>query len=198
MIFRPAILTMTLAILAQAVPAEAGPVSMVVRGETSAPIGHLQFCNEHPQDCVAYDRPNRIVRLTEKTFARLQTINAAVNQAIVPGTDRQIYGVLEYWTYPTFMGDCEDYVLEKRRELAAAGWPESALLITVVRDEIGDGHAVLTVRTDHGDLILDNKTDQVLLWDETPYRFVKRQSASLPAAWDAIEDSRTMLVGSLR
>ena len=37
------------------------------------------------------------------------------------------------------------------------GWPESKLLITVVRDENNEGHAVLTVRTDEGDFILDNR-----------------------------------------
>jgi predicted transglutaminase-like cysteine proteinase len=39
--------------------------------------------------------------------------------------------------------DCEDYVLLKRRMLMQAGWPREALLVTVVRDKKGDGHAVL-------------------------------------------------------
>jgi len=41
--------------------------------------------------------------------------------------------------------------------LLEAGWPRQALLITVVRDKRGDGHAVLTVTTDRGDFILDNQ-----------------------------------------
>ncbi len=77
-------------------------------------------------------------------------------------------------------GDCEDYVLLKRRMLMQAGWPREALLITVVRDKKGDGHAVLTVKTDKGDFILDNQAENVLLWSETGYRFVKRQSQSDP------------------
>lgn len=196
---RLATLASMVALFAGAVTsAEAGRIAMVVKGESSPPIGHVQFCRDNPKDCASYARPNRIVRLSEASLARLRSVNVGVNEAVVPGTDKQIYGVLEYWTYPGLMGDCEDYVLEKRRMLASYGWPESALLVTVVRDEAGEGHAVLTVRTDRGDLILDNKTDRILLWDETPYRFVKRQSASLPSAWDEIEDSRTMLVGSVK
>ena len=58
---------------------------------------------------------------------------------------------VEKWSYPDDgYGDCEDYVLLKRRLLAARGFPESTLLITVVRDENNEGHAVLTVRTDRG------------------------------------------------
>ena len=53
-------------------------------------------------------------------------------------------------------GDCEDYVLLKRKMLMQAGWPRQALLITVVRDEQGDGHAVLTVKTDKGDIACEH------------------------------------------
>ncbi len=45
-------------------------------------------------------------------------------------------------------GDCEDYALLKRKMLMQAGWPREALLMTVVRDKKGEGHAVLTVKTD--------------------------------------------------
>jgi predicted transglutaminase-like cysteine proteinase len=81
-------------------------------------------------------------------------------------------------------------VLLKRRMLMQAGWPREALLITVVRDKKGDGHAVLTVRTDRGDFILDNQAEDVLLWSETGYRFVKRQSQGNPSHWVALEDAR--------
>jgi predicted transglutaminase-like cysteine proteinase len=101
------------------------------------------------------------------------------------------WGVLERWSYPDDgKGDCEDYVLLKRRMLMQAGWPREALLITVVRDKRGDGHAVLTVKTDKGDFILDNQEEQVLLWSETGYRFVKRQSQSNPNHWVALGDPR--------
>ena len=129
--------------------------------------------------------------------ASVQAVNTAVNTAVLPATDAQIYGVVERWDYPRLAGDCEDYAIEKRRELIDAGWPESALLLTVVRDEVGDGHAVLTVRTNRGDLVLDNKTDDIAVWSATPYRFLKRQSTRDAAAWDQIQDGRDTLVGSV-
>jgi len=99
--------------------------------------------------------------------------------------------VVEKWSYPDDgYGDCEDYVLLKRRLLIAAGWPRSALLITVVRDEKDEGHAVLTVKTDKGELILDNQAEDILPWNQTGYRFVKRQSQSDPNTWVALGDTR--------
>ncbi|WP_239507684.1 transglutaminase-like cysteine peptidase, partial [Enterobacter hormaechei] len=81
-------------------------------------------------------------------------INSHVNAAIEPVTDMEQYGVEEVWTYPiSGRGDCEDYVLLKKQMLIRAGLPASALLITVVRDRKGDGHAILTVKTDRGDYI---------------------------------------------
>ena len=71
-----------------------------------------------------------------------------------------------------------------------AGWPRQALLITVVRDKQGDGHAVLTVKTDKGEFILDNQIEEIVLWSETEYRFVKRQSQSDPNVWIALGDPR--------
>ena len=68
-----------------------------------------------------------------------------------------------------------------------AGWPASALLMTVVFDEKGEGHAVLTARTLQGDFILDNKTDEIKLWSKTGYQFVMRQSYLNPRVWMALD-----------
>jgi predicted transglutaminase-like cysteine proteinase len=186
-----------IAFFGSAATAIASPASMQVTGPSSPPMGHVQFCSMHAADCAPYDRPSQVVRLTDAAWTRLQAVNTAVNTAVLPATDAQIYGVVERWDYPRLAGDCEDYAIEKRRELIAAGWPESALLLTVVRDEVGDGHAVLTVRTNRGDLVLDNKTDDIAVWSATPYRFLKRQSTRDAAAWDQIQDGRDTLVGSV-
>ena len=106
-------------------------------------------------------------------------------------TDLEHWGVVEKWSYPDDgFGDCEDYVLLKRRMLIQAGWPREALLITVVRERSGDGHAVLTVKTDKGEFILDNQNEDILLWSDTSYRFVKRQSQHDPNVWVALGDPR--------
>jgi predicted transglutaminase-like cysteine proteinase len=105
-------------------------------------------------------------------------------------TDLELYGKVEYWNYPTSgKGDCEDYVLLKRRMLIERGWPESTLLITVVRDENGEGHAVLTARTDAGDLVLDNKRQDIVRWTDTPYIYVKQQSEGNPLVWASLMPS---------
>ncbi len=108
-----------------------------------------------------------------------------------------LYGVPEFWTYPTTAGDCEDFVLLKRRDLIQKGWPPGALLITVVRQTNGDGHAVLTVATDRGDLVLDSLDPRIRLWSDTSYTYVKRQSEHDSGKWVAIEDIRTPMVSSV-
>ena len=112
-----------------------------------------------------------------------------MNEHIKSLTDLEHWGVVERWSYPDDgYGDCEDYVLLKRRMLIDAGWPREALLITVVRDGKGDGHAVLTVKTDRGEFILDNQNAAVVPWYESGYRFVKRQSQSDPNLWISLGD----------
>ena len=62
-------------------------------------------------------------------------------------------------------------------------------MLTVVRDEKGEGHAVLTARTTQGDYVLNNKLEDVRLWSETPYQFVMRQSYLNPLVWVAIDNT---------
>jgi len=161
-------------------------------GSTSRPpIGWIEFCTDQPKECATKPSSPRDVVLTSKSWRDLVRVNKWVNDTIKPITDLDQWGVVEKWSYPnTGKGDCEDYVLLKRRMLISAGWPREALLITVVRDKKGEGHAVLTVKTDKGDFILDNQEENVLLWSETGYRFVKRQSQNDPNVWVALGDPR--------
>jgi len=152
-------------------------------GETLPPIGYVNFCRSRSAECRPSRRFADRIQLTQSRAEALRKINIGVNKAIAPVTDMDLYGEVERWTYPVKKGDCEDYVLLKRRILIERGWPESALLITVVRDESNEGHAVLTVRTDRGDFVLDNKVNQVKAWADTPYTFVKQQSARNPLVW---------------
>jgi len=155
-------------------------------GETLPPIGYVNFCRERADECRPSRRFADRVQLTSTKFTELKDVNKSVNDAVAPITDMDLYGKVEVWTYPVNEGDCEDYVLLKRRILIERGWPESTLLITVVRDENNDGHAVLTVRTDRGDFVLDNKQQDVMAWADTPYTFVKQQSARNPLVWTSL------------
>jgi predicted transglutaminase-like cysteine proteinase len=152
-------------------------------GDTLPPIGYVNFCRDHGSECRPAQRFSDRIQLTAAKFQEIEKVNDAVNTDVAPVTDLELYGQAEVWAYPSGKGDCEDYVLLKRRLLAARGFPESTLLITVVRDENNEGHAVLTVRTDRGDLVLDNKRREVMRWADTPYTFVKRQSERNPLVW---------------
>jgi predicted transglutaminase-like cysteine proteinase len=77
--------------------------------------------------------------------------------------------------------------------LIQLGWPREALLVTVVLDNEDEGHAVLTVTTDKGDYVLDNKKEDILLWSKTGYRFVKRQSQSDPNVWVSLIDLQPVI-----
>ena len=163
------------------------------RVQTSTPIGHAEFCQLHRGEC----GPNRqlvsAVELTSDNWQQLIDVNNRYNSNVRPVTDAKLYNVAEFWTYPDQYGDCEDYVLAKRRALIEAGWPASTLLITVVRQRNGEGHAVLMVRTDRGDLVLDNQDALIKLWTETPYEYLKRQSQADSGKWVDIYDNTDRL-----
>jgi len=164
---------------------------VAVHEVTRPPIGWVDFCVRYVGKCATTPSTPRDIVLSARAFKDLARVNKWVNDAVKPMTDMDHWGVIEQWDYPDDgYGDCEDYVLLKRRLLIEAGWPREALLITVVRDKKVEGHAVLTVKTDRGEFILDNQTDDILLWFETGYRFVKRQSQRDPNVWVALGDPR--------
>ena len=167
------------------------PLFVSIGEGSRAPIGWVEFCSDNPRECASGPSLPRDVTLSTKAWKELARINKRVNDAIQPITDMDHWGVVEKWSYlEGGKGDCEDYVLLKRRLLIQAGWPREALLITVVRERNGDGHAVLTVKTDKGEFILDNQSQDILLWSDTSYRFVKRQSQHDQNVWISLGDPR--------
>jgi predicted transglutaminase-like cysteine proteinase len=165
---------------------------MRVFGQASPPIGYVQFCQRMPEECNGASRDETRYELTPVRLLELDRINRMINREIQPATDMELFGVEEYWTYPDARkkGDCEDYVLLKRRVLIEQGWPASALLITVVRDDRRDGHAILTIRTAQGDFVLDNKSDEIKPWHRSGYDFVMRQSYLNPRVWMSLESQQ--------
>ncbi len=159
---------------------------------TFTPTGWAEFCSRYKGDCEkSRDRLAEIIS-SDANVALIDRVNKQVNNSIKPLTDIDHWREIDRWDYAEDgSGDCEDYALVKRRLLLAAGLPQAALLMTVVRDENMEGHAVLTVRTDRGDLVLDNMSVQLRLWFRTPYRFVKIQSQQNPNMWVAIGTGAT-------
>jgi len=160
---------------------------MRIYGPTLPPFGFVKFCERNPIECRQGPLEETRFDGNAARFKELDEINRQVNQMIEPATDLEIYGQTEYWTLPTTRGDCEDYALLKRHILMERGWPASALLMTVVRDEKNEGHAVLTARTAQGDFILDNKVDDLRPWHNTPYAYVMRQSYIDPKVWVSLD-----------
>ncbi len=166
---------------------------------TTAPIGYVAFCARGEEECKFKGGKVERVALDADKFDQIKQVNAYVNTKIKPMGDVDLYGVPDYWTYPISMGDCEDYVLLKKRYLQGLGFSADELLITVVFDENGAGHAILTIMTNKGDYILDNRRNEILLWNQTGYKFLKRQSQTDANKWVSLQtNTPQVLVSSQR
>jgi predicted transglutaminase-like cysteine proteinase len=166
-------------------------------GVTLPPIGYVQFCARYKAECRATGNEERTASLTNKTWSQIVEVNSFVNTKIAPTTDQDLYDTVERWEYPSIAGDCEDYVLLKKRYLEGLGFPAETLLITVVLDEHGEGHAVLMVHTDGGDFVLDNRRNTVLRWSETGYTYLKRQSRKNPRIWVSMNNKDNRSRGTI-
>jgi predicted transglutaminase-like cysteine proteinase len=175
----PRRLGVALMILALAMgTAQAAPL-LVASGEAPPLPAWTDFCAEEPAECRPDPKEPETVAATPELLELIDAVNRYVNRTILAVTDQDHWGVIDDWSFPVeAMGDCEDIQLLKRKYLIEAGVPRRALPMTVVLDELGEGHAVLTVRTDREDLILDNKNNTVKRWDRTGYTFIKREGGA--------------------
>ena len=171
----------------------AAAAEMRTGGRTSMPRGHWELCQHRPVECNARTRARAPVEMSARVMAILQNVNDHVNRRVSPMTDMQQHGTVERWSYPGRYGDCEDYVLAKRQMLLRHGFKPGDLLITVVEQWNGEGHAVLSVRTSEGEFILDNINKRVRHWSRTPYRYIKRQSTRHAGTWVSIRERRLRL-----
>ena len=157
---------------------------IAVGGKSLVPYGWVDFCQRYKGECDGKPMEAADVNLTPETMKIIRQVNNWVNTNIKPKSDMDHWGVVDQWDYPTDgFGDCEDYALLKRRLLIDEGMPRQALLMTIVKDEHGEGHAILTVKTNKGEYILDNLASEVKPWTQVPYRFVKRQSQTDQNVW---------------
>jgi predicted transglutaminase-like cysteine proteinase len=148
-------------------------------GYALAPFSFVKFCLDYPGDCPKSAGPGRI-RLTSDRMAELASVNREVNNAIRPTRDTS---ALRYWKLNVSAGDCNSFAVEKRHELIGRGWPAAALALTVAKTSWGEGHLVVTVRTDQGDLVLDNLRSTIVPWQKTGYDWIMRQSERNPQYW---------------
>ena len=154
-----------------------GGMAAAIAGPARPIAAWTTYCAQSNDPCGFDTHEPATITLTPSVWQTLNAVNKRVNKSLVAITDMDHWGTADRWDLgEDGQGDCEDFQLRKRHLLAQAGLPKRAMRMTVVVDEKGEGHAVLTVITDRGDLILDNKTGVILPWRQTGYTFIKRES----------------------
>ena len=156
------------------------------------PKGFISFCFREPEYCLP--APPQTVRMSQKRWDELKSVNSLYNETVSPVTDRQRHGVQEKWEHADKFGDCEDYVLAKKSHLIATGWPRSSLLIAVVDipnvPTLERRHAVLLVKSTEGMLVLDNRESDIHQWEDVDYKWISVQSGSNPYVWHRVDSGR--------
>ncbi|QRF54349.1 hypothetical protein D4A92_22795 (plasmid) [Rhizobium rosettiformans] len=140
-----------------------------------APLQMQLFCLQHPKEC----KPSKakVVTYSPRIEKIIRSVNASVNREITPTREKR-----DIWSVNVKKGDCDDYVMTKRQRLIRAGIPSSALRIAVVRTRMGEGHAVLIVKTTEGDFVLDNLRKSIVKRNVTGYQYVSVSSGN-PLKW---------------
>lgn len=182
------------ALHAGAAPAPELPLASAaaIGAPASTPYGWIDFCSRQPGECMQPPVVARNIALTPGALRAIDRVNRHVNATLQPVSNFEHWGTtLDHWDYPADgKGDCKIYALWKRKLLIEEGFPRQALLITIVRDGAGAGHAVLTVKTDRGDFVLDNLARDIRPWDAAGYVYLKRQAQEDPNVWLSIETPR--------
>lgn len=156
---------------------------MALGGAVPAPMGFTGFCRAYPGSCAATPAAARQIALNARSLAELREVNAGVNDAIWPAHDDYDEDI---WSIAPDAGDCDDYAVTKRDTLIRMGYAPSALLLTTARTERGEKHLVLVVSTDQGDLVLDNRVDEIRDWRDVRYTWEARQSSVNPKIWQTV------------
>ncbi|MGO7212472.1 transglutaminase-like cysteine peptidase [Rhizobium ruizarguesonis] len=155
--------------------------SLPVTRSIGAPVGFAAACAKYKWLCgrTAAQQLN-----DQAGTALLQKVNRAVNGRIIPAEDRPSSRNKDVWSLPAAgRGDCEDYALQKMKDLIEAGFPSNRLALSVVIGPHDQNHVVLIARTDGGDYVLDNLTSAVRLWRATGYTFLATQDFQSRTGW---------------
>jgi len=150
-------------------------------GQELAPLAFVKFCLQGGALCEQADT-DKPLELTAERWQQIQDVNQRINSRIKPDPTKGPYD----WSLETSSGNCNDYAVQKQNALVELGFPLAALALTVAITPWGEGHLVLTLRTDRGDFVLDNLREEVLAWNRIQYRWIKRQSAQNPQQWVGI------------
>lgn len=151
------------------------PMALPIAFSDDPPEPYREFCESNVDSCSLTG--SAIMEWTSALFEQLQETNSAVNSSVRFVPDPENSGLEENWDYPQQgRGDCEDFVLEKRRLLVDSGLPSASLTCGIVFHQVQlYPHAVLLVETTAGTFVLDNLYDDVMCWDAVPYFYTRRE-----------------------
>ena len=177
--------------LGSGLPAQAGNGFILSTKSVAAPKGFYGICDRYDWACARRAHGSRNFSHAE-LMALAERVNSSVNRSVREVSDKQQYRVEEVWALPTRRGgDCEDFALLKKRELIRLGVSPDRLLIATALTKRREAHAILMLRTDAGDVVLDNLTSRIKPWRETGYSFLRMQDPEAPSQW------RMLLAGGM-
>lgn len=146
---------------------------------TRAPIAYMMLCLTLPNECRSHNQAEIVY--SADLMTKISHVNDNINSSMIAQLDKG-----DTWQVGGKTGDCEDFALTKRRDLINAGVAAGALRMAVVKTEKGDGHAVLIVKTDLGDLVLDNRRNNIVLSQNSGYTFLKMATEN-PLKWNKLD-----------
>lgn len=173
------------ALLVSAFPARAGEDAFLAsRMTVSAPASAADLCTISSWAC---GRGDASAKISAGQLDLAVALNRKINREVRQIPDQSQYGRPDHWALPTARGgDCEDFALLKKKLLVQAGVNPRRLLIATVLDRDRNAHAVLVLRTEEGDFVLDNLDDRILHWQSTGYTFLRMQNPDNPTRWTAV------------
>jgi predicted transglutaminase-like cysteine proteinase len=174
-------------------PAYAAQGQLAAAPQTVQPAAFDRTGASQPgmNDEPAYAQGPTTLQMSRDLMAELDRVNQSVNREIRYVSDKVLYGNEDYWHLSLDpggprAGDCKDYVLEKRRALINDGIPAAALSIAIVQTPWRETHAILLVKTDQGELVLDSLSSWVQPWWKVNYHWIERQAPGQQLTWISI------------
>jgi predicted transglutaminase-like cysteine proteinase len=168
-------------------PADWGRLDRLATGRmVSGPAGWLNWCMGDIGRCrpVGSAAP---VPATPELLALLADVQVEVNARLTPLAEPPGQ---DLWRADARSGDCEDFALAKQVRLQAAGLPDGAVRLATARLPHGELHAVLTVETDRGTLVLDNLQLQVVPVNALDYAWLRVQGSGDGLRWQELGDGQ--------
>ncbi len=181
-----------LAIIVLTVPSvEAAPQSTAPWGriddlatgrDVAAPAGWLNYCLAELERCVPATAVTEL-NATSELLALVQQVQANANRRIAA---RPEPAGRDLWQIAVTSGDCEDFALAKQAALRRAGLPAGAVRLATARLASGEFHAVLTVATSDGTLVLDNLLPSAVPLRTLNYAWLRLQGVRGSLRWEEL------------